>query len=327
MTSPTSSRVGERDNGRGLRGRLGRRASARPARSGRAIGPGRSRMAMITMTGPAGIALLALILFPVVYAIVLSTVEWTPAQGFGEFTGFSNLQRMVEDAQFWDSLRITLTLYVSLLVCQTCIGLYLGQLLDRQIRARQFVQAFLLLPSMIAPVAISLLWLLLYNPQFGLANYLLNLVGLSGLPWLGDPSTVLMSIAIVDIWQWSPFMGLLMFAGMRALPKEPFEAAIMDGASPRQTFFRVTLPLLKPIIFVAILIRSVDLLRFFDTIYVLTQGGPLDASLTLNIYAYRRGFQYFDMSYAATLMLTLLLLVIVIAGLITFLRRRYADAA
>jgi multiple sugar transport system permease protein len=168
------------------------------------------------------------------------------------------------------------------------------------------------------------MWLVLLDPSLGPANYLLELLGLPKSDWLANPSIVVPVIALIDTWQWSPFIGLIVLGGLQALSEEPFEAAFLDGATRAQVFRYLTLPMLFPTLMTAATLRSVDLLRFFDIIYVTTQGGPGSASTTLNIYAYKRGFEFFDMGKASAIMIVLLLLVLVIVAALNRLRGRMA---
>ncbi|HVX47005.1 MAG TPA: sugar ABC transporter permease [Mycobacteriales bacterium] len=279
----------------------------------------------IPLLAPAVIVTAALIVFPIGYAIALSVSNWSPSGSLGGFAGLSHYTHMLaHDPLFWKSLRITMLLFIACLVVQTVLGLLLGYLLSIDVPGRSVFQALVLIPSIVASVAVGLLWELIYDPTLGIANWLLGAVGLGQPAWLGDPHVVLWAFIILDTWQWAPFMALIMAAGIRSLPAEPLEAARVDGAGGWQTAWRVGLPLLRPVIMVAVLLRSVDLIRFFDTIYVMTQGGPVDSSTTLNIYGYETGFINLDMSYAATLQIALMVIVIAIAGLITWMRRRVA---
>jgi len=301
------------------------------AERGRA-GPGKGRWdrnkwrrnkGALPLLAPAIVLTAALIIFPIAYAIVLSVTNWQPSGTLGSFAGLSHYAHMLaHDPLFWDSLRITLILYICCLVAQTLLGLALGYLLSLDVPGRSIFQALILVPSIIASVAVGLMWLLIYDPTIGVADWITGGLGLGRPAWLGDPHTVVWAFVLLDTWEWTPFMALIFAAGIRSLPREPLEAARTDGAGPWQTAWRVGLPLLRPIIVIAVLLRSVDLIRFFDTIYVMTQGGPVNSSTTLNIYGYRIGFTDLNMSYAATLQIALLILVIVIAGGITWLRRR-----
>jgi multiple sugar transport system permease protein len=172
------------------------------------------------------------------------------------------------------------------------------------------------------PVAVGMMWLILLDPSFGPANYILELIGLEKSLFLASPRLVIRTLAAIDTWQFTPFVVLILLGGLQTLPEEPYEAAEIDGATRRQRFFYITLPLLRPSIITATILRSIDLLRFFDTIYITTQGGPGTASTTLNIYAYNTGFVYFRMGYASALMITLMAVVLITVVFFNFLRKR-----
>jgi multiple sugar transport system permease protein len=160
-------------------------------------------------------------------------------------------------------------------------------------------------PFMMPPVVAGMMWLVILDPSLGAANYILQAFGLPPSEWLASPTWVIPTVALIDSWQWTPYVALIVLGGLQSLPPSVYEAAQIDGASPFKTFQRITLPLLMPTIVTAIILRSVDLLRFFDIIYITTQGGPGNASNTLNIYGFRVGFEFFNIGYASALMLTL----------------------
>jgi multiple sugar transport system permease protein len=263
------------------------------------------------LMGPAVAFTVALIGFPFLFTVWIALRNWTlDAQGPHAFVGLANVAAMLHDPQFWQSLGITLGLALPALAVETVLGIYVGVLLNHEGRMLRALRTAVLFPSVIPSVAAGMIWLVLMDPSLGLLNYLLHTLHLPPSQWVDSPATVIPSLVLIDIWQWTPFVGLIVLGGLRALPAEPYEAARIDGASDWQVFWHLTLPMLRPVIWVAVMLRSVDLLRIFDTIYVMTQGGPGTASTSLNIYAYQQGFQYFHMSYAAVLMLALLALVV-----------------
>ncbi|KXK62800.1 hypothetical protein AWW66_06335 [Micromonospora rosaria] len=273
---------------------------------------------------PALLATAALVLVPIVYTLWLSVSDRQPDGTNAGLLGLGNYREMFANPEFWNALRVTIFLFVVCLVVETVLGLVLGYVMSLDVPGRRIFQGMMLIPAITASVAVGLLWLLIMDPTLGAANQILGAVGIDPVVWLGDPDIAPWSIALVDIWQWTPFMALIISAGIRALPEEPFEAAAIDGASPWRTAWNIGLPLLRPVLTVAILLRTVDLVRFFDTIYIMTQGGPVDATNTLNVYGYRAAFIDQAPSYAAALQITLLVLVIGIAGLFTWLRGREA---
>lgn len=193
-------------------------------------------------------------------------------------------------------------------------GLGLALLLIRQIAGRKLFSVLFLIPMMVVPVVVGMVWRLLYHTSYGLVNFFLRLCRISpGVDWLGDASAALFAIIIADIWQWTPLMFLILLGGLLSLPKEPYEAAQLDGASATQIFRYVTVPLLKSIMAIALLLRTIDAFKMFDKIWMLTQGGPGLATENTPLYIYYKAFRYFDMGYAAALSYILLLIVSVIA--------------
>ncbi|MBK0419409.1 sugar ABC transporter permease [Leucobacter sp. CSA1] len=275
---------------------------------------------------PALIVTALLVLFPVLYTVWLSLTQQDIAGNNQGFVGFENFAAMFQNPEFWNSLRVTIFLFVLCLFVETVLGLALGYLLSRDVPGRAIFQGMLLIPAITASVAVALVWLLIFDPALGAANQILEAIGLDPVVWLGSREMAPWSIAIVDIWQWTPFMALIISAGIRSLPTDPFEAAAIDGAGPIKQALYVGLPLLRSVLLVAMLLRTVDLVRFFDTVYIMTQGGPVNATNTLNVYGYRAAFIDQDPSYAAALQLSLLVLVILIAAIFTIVRKRVPNA-
>lgn len=274
------------------------------------------------MLVPAVAFTLGMIALPFLYTLWLSLHQFT----FGREATFNmgrNYILMLQDRLFWNGLWITFTLYGLSLALQMVSGLYLGLLLNRSVRGRGILRTILISPFVMPSVVVGMMWLVLLDPSLGAANYLLESLGLPKSTWLASPWMVVPTIALIDTWQWTPFVALIVLGGLQVLPPEPYEAAAIDGARPWQTFLYLTLPLLRPVLLTAATLRSVDLLRFFDTIYITTQGGPSNASTTLNILAFRVGFEFFDIGYASALMITLLTIVLG-AVLVSAQLRRHA---
>jgi multiple sugar transport system permease protein len=275
------------------------------------------------MAAPAVIFAAAMIVFPIGYAVWLALSDVTLGSE-PRFAGFANFARLFADEEFWNGLRITLVLYAISLVLQIALGTWLGLLLARASFARGLVRTVMVSPFMLPPVVVGMMAIVILDPSFGIANWLLARIGLPPGLWLSDPSTVVATVAALDTWQWTPFVALIVMGGYLSLPSDVFEAAEIDGASGWQRFRLVTLPLLLPTIVTAAVLRSVDLLRLFDIIYLTTQGGPGTASTTLNILAYRRGFEFSDLGYASAIMVTLSS--IVLGSVLVFARLRRAVA-
>ena len=259
--------------------------------------------------------------FPLLDTLWLSLQHFN----FGSYTRFAalaNYGTLLHDAKFWQGLRVTLALYLLSLTWQLLAGLYLALLLHRTRVLRGLLRTLLVSPFVMPPVVVGMMWLVILDPSLGIANWLLSLVGISPALWLASPDWVVPTVAMIDTWQWAPFVALILLAGLQTLPPDVFEAAAIDGARGWGLLRRVTLPLLAPSIITAATLRSVDLLRFFDIIYITTQGGPGDASQTLNIYAFKQGFVFLDIGYASALMVTLT--AIVIGAVLVLMRLRQA---
>lgn len=274
------------------------------------------------LIAPTIAVLVALSIYPLFYAVKISLQT-----GTGEAARWSlaNFARLASDKFFLEALAHTFIYAVVALTFEFLLGLGLAVMLDRPLRGRSFFRSMLLIPMMLPPVVVGVVWRLMLNPDFGAVNGTLKSAGVSteSLTWTASPILALGSVIAVDVWQWTPFMFLVLLAGLQAIPQEPYEAAIVDGSSSWQTFCNVTLPLLKPAILIALLLRTMDLLRVFDQIFILTQGGPGFATETVSLYIYRTAFRFFDFGYAAAMSFVLLLLTNVISvGYIRMLQKQ-----
>jgi multiple sugar transport system permease protein len=264
------------------------------------------------LLAPAVLVLLALSIYPLIYAVKVSFQIGT---GAGVRWSLQNFARLASDRFFFDALKHTLTYALAALVCEFTLGLGLALLLHGGMRGRSFFRAALLVPMMLPPVVVGVVWRLMLNPSFGAINGTLKGAGLNtdAFLWTASPRLALLSVIMVDVWQWTPFMFLVLLAGLQAIPQEPYEAALVDGSSRWQTFRHVTLPLLKPAILIALLLRTMDLLRVFDQIFILTEGGPGFATETISLYIYRAAFRFNDFGYAAAMSFVLLLVTNIIS--------------
>ncbi|OGO35991.1 MAG: hypothetical protein A2W35_18120 [Chloroflexi bacterium RBG_16_57_11] len=267
--------------------------------------------------GPAFIALIVVLIYPLGYSLWLSFHQWTLRtfrQGV-PFVGFQNYIDLFSNPDFLNSLRITFTFVFCAISIEFVLGMGLALLLNHDLKGKNFYRAMILLPMMCTNVVIGLTWRLLLNYQYGLVNYYMGRVGIPPVEWLSSPQVAMASVVLVDVWNTTSFVALMLLAGLQSLPEEPFEAAKIDGASGWQTFFYLTLPLLRPFILVALLWRFIDTFRIFDVIYLLTAGGPARVTETVSIYVYRYGFQSFNLGIAAASSFTMLLIMLVIAGI------------
>ena len=283
----------------------------------------RQRLELAALSAPAVLFTVGMIAFPLAYTIWLSFQSFSTT-GKQSFAGLANYARLVSDGEFWHGLWVTLALYVLSLALQLVLGVWLALVLFQAKRLSGIVRSLFISPFMMPPVVAGMMWLVILDPSLGAANYVLTSLGLPPSDWLASPTWVIPTVALIDSWQWTPYVALIVLGGLQSLPPSVYEAAQIDGASGFKTFQRITLPLLLPTIVTATILRSVDLLRFFDIIYITTQGGPGNASNTLNIYGFRVGFEFFNIGYASALMLTLT--AIVFGAVLAFNRLRGAVA-
>lgn len=277
------------------------------------------------MVAPAALFSVLMVGFPFAYAGYLALTDFRLASPQpARFVGLANFARALQDPVFHKAVRVTLTIYVVALLLEIVLGTYMGILLGRKLPGIGVLRMLAFAPAVIPSVAVGLIFVQMYDPAQGLMNYLLKLVGMKAQPWLSDPRTVVPSIIIVEVWQWTPFIALIVTGAMQSLPTDPFESALIDGASSFQILRYITLPLLRPAIIVAAMLRTVDLMRIFDSIYIMTQGGPVNASMSLNVYAFTQGILFSEIGYASALMLVLLALVLLTSALFSYIRARSA---
>lgn len=278
---------------------------------------------MPVFTGPSVVAVALLMAFPVVYTLYMSVHSWFASSlTHPQFIGLENFRRaFVDDDRFRNALWLTVYFTGLATALQLVLGVSLALVLNRPFRGKGLVRSVFLLPMVATPVAIALVWMMMYNPTLGVMNYLVGLVGLGPYKWVSNAAVVVPALAVVDTWEWTPLITLITLAGLATLPIEPYESALIDGASSAQMFWRITLPLLRPTIIVALLFRAIDCLKTFDIIYVMTQGGPGFASETLNVYTFQVGLFYFHIGYASSLLVILFALVLGVSLLLIKVRR------
>lgn len=259
---------------------------------------------------PTVIVLALVVAAPLLYSVYLSFREYIITYGMGDFVGFDNYLSVLKDdfaAVSWVTLKLT----VLCVVVEFVVAFGLALLLNQQNLAfRQFYLVVLMIPILMTPVAVALMFRLMFNPSLGIINWLIGLVGIPAQGWFGDPGLALGTIIFVDVWHETSLMLLMLYAGLQAMPTEPVEAARIDGASRLQILRYVVWPLMKPVILVTLLIRMIAALKSYDLIYMLTQGGPGKSTETISFYAYRLGFRFLDIGQAAAVSFILLLAVI-----------------
>jgi multiple sugar transport system permease protein len=275
---------------------------------------------------PAVALVAVIIVYPIAYTGWMSLQEWfasslTPPR----FIGLSNYSKILfGDARFREAVGRTIYFTVVAVAGETLLGVAMALLFNREFWGRGVLRTLAILPMVATPTAIALVFVMMYNPTLGVANYLLSVVGLAPFRWTYSSQTALYALALVDVWQWTPLIMLIALAGLASLPREPYEAAHLDGASPWQAFWHITLPLLRPTLVVAILFRSIDALKTFDIIFVMTQGGPANASETINLLLFNQAFSYFNMGYAASMAVALFAIVMGASLILIKVRRSTA---
>ncbi len=272
---------------------------------------------------PALFFVLVMMLFPIGYTVWISFYEWSmSAITPPAFVGLDNYISMFKDERFLDSVFNTFYFTAVALAAEMILGLAIAVLFNRSFKGKNIAKTLFLLPMVATPVAMGLVWMLIYEPTIGAANTILKSIGLEPQLYLASMTQVVPSLIVVDVWQWTPMVALILMAGLSTLPTDPYESADVDGASAWQKFVHITLPLLKPTIIIALMLRLIDVLKTFDIIYATTQGGPNFKSETLNIYGYVLGFQYFKLGSASALLVIFFLIVMALTLLLIWMKKR-----
>lgn len=264
---------------------------------------------------PTLVVLVLVILFPLLYALYISFHEYILIRGIGKFVAFNNyVEEVFFKAESLVSLKNTLV-YTGSVVSLEFVGAFgLALLLNvRDLKFRNVYLIILMIPVMITPVAVGLMWKLFLNPDLGIVNYFLGLFGVPKRGWFGDPKLAMPTLIAVDVWHETSLILMILAAGLANLRREPFEAATVDGASSLQKFRFITLPLMSPVILVAIMIRMISALKTYDLVYICTRGGPGTKTETLSYYIYRAAFRKLDMGHASALAYLLLFLILILA--------------
>lgn len=269
------------------------------------------------MAFPAVGALLAITIFPLLYVLRLTVLSWELTTGFPpQFVGLQNFVRVVTDPRFWNAMKNTGLLVVVGVGLQAVLGTGLALELNRIRRSRTLLMSLMLIPTMIAPVIAGFQFRMIYHDQFGPLNYLLEVLTgghFRGYAWLASPPVALWAVMGTDVWQWTPFMTVLVLAGLQAIPSELLEAAEVDGATGSQMVGRVILPILLPVITIGTLIRLMDTFKLFDIVYQLTGGGPGNVTETIAYYTYLQGFKFFSLGYTAAMAFIQLIVITLVA--------------
>ncbi|WP_276353775.1 carbohydrate ABC transporter permease [Cohnella caldifontis] len=264
---------------------------------------------------PGMLLLLLFSIYPFVFLLKISFQEYSPISPQNPFVGFDNYRTLFQDHNFWNALKVTAVFVVCTVALEFLIGLGLALVLNRLPLGQRIFQSVVLLPIAMAPTVVGLMFRFMMNEQYGVLNYFMELAGFSRQAWLSDLHLALPALILTDIWQWTPFMMIILLAGLKGIPDEPYESAAIDGASPWQMFRYVTIPQLSRIISIALLLRTIDAFRIYDTIYMMTKGGPINVTSTLSWIVYDKGFKFLEFGYGAAICVVMLVIVVTLISL------------
>lgn len=275
---------------------------------------------------PVLIFMAVMVVIPIVMTLVFSLCDWNLLMGTGmKLNWGKNYLDVLGSREFWQSLAITFYYTGLATVAELLLGVAIALILNREFIGKNAVKTIVLLPYMMAPVAVGLMWMLFYEPSSGLINYIFSVVGLPRSSFVSAKETVIPAIAVVETWQMAPMVVIVCLAGLSSLPADPMEAARVDGATPVQAFFKITLPLLTQTLFSIGLLRFIDIFKSFDLIYALTKGGPANASRTLNLYAYETAFSYYKFGTSSTMLMILFVIVMILSIVVMKIQRKLVE--
>jgi len=296
-------------------------SSPAPRRRGLAerLGPSNRKVFPWVLMAPTLIILFAIGIYPFLYALWIAGQNVILSKPFIPrfFVGLYQYQAVIQDPEFWHAFRTTIWFTVQAVFIQFWLGLGLALLFQRTLRGISVMQLLILIPMILPPLVAALIWRYMFYPGAGLVTYYSSAVtswfGWGEIPFLSDPAIAFQTLVFVDVWEWTPFMFLMMMAGLASIPRQPYEAAEIDGASAWRVFWTITMPLLRPAILIAVVIRTMDAFRTFELILVMTRGGPGNATTTLNVYLTKTGLEFFDASKAAAISLIMMMIIIVMS--------------
>ena len=275
----------------------------------------RDRMFGLAMAAPGLAAILLVILFPILFTLWTSVYDFTLIHPVHDiFVGLQHYATSLADKDFRHALTVTVFFVLAVVLLEFLIGFAVALALDSVERGKSVYYAILLCPLLMNPVVVGLIWRMFLHPTQGIVNYLLSLVGIDPVNWLGDPDIAFWTLVMVDIWHQVSFMVVLLLAGLAALPREPYEAARMEGAGSLRAFLHVTLPLMRPVIAVTLLIRLIFAVRTYDLVYIMTRGGPGNATDLVSYFIYRQAFVGLNLGLASAMSIILLAIVLALTA-------------
>jgi multiple sugar transport system permease protein len=269
--------------------------------SGRARLPTQGRGEALLLLGPCALYLVAFSIFPLITSLVRSFQDYNTRTDTWRWIGLRNYTELIHSSEFWTVVQNTVVLMAAGVAIQVVVGTALALFFNQQLRGSWIVRGILILPMLLTPIVVGLMWRALLNPEWGLLNWVAVKLGFGYVGWLSDPHVALWTLVLVDSWQWTPFVFVIVYARLQALPQEVFEAGSVDGANWFQRTAYLTLPLLAPAIVFAAVFRAIDAFRTFDLVYGLTNGGPVISTSTLSFQAFQNGFEFQHYGYASAI--------------------------
>ena len=263
---------------------------------------------LLCFLAPSLVILVAFAAYITVALIYLSLCNWNVSNPSPVFTGLTNYISIIKDLSFWKSLGRTFLYLACTVTGEVVIGFFVAYVFNREVKGMRFLRTLILIPMAITPVVAGMFWKVMYNASYGPINYFLSLLGVHGPAWIAADQTAFWSVLVVNIWQWMPFSFLTITAGLHSMSRDVYEAAQIDGAGEMQTLRYVTIPMMKQVLLTLVLLRSIEAMKAYDLVYVMTSGGPGEATQLLPFYIYTKGFTWFDFGYAAAMSLILLVI-------------------
>ena len=273
------------------------------------------------MIAPSLLLLILMSIYPMVFNVYNSFFDWNFASSQPRrFVGLENFQGVLTDQNFLRAMLNTLLLVASAVTLEFLLGFLIALLFHQSVAGTRLFRSLMIAPTMITPIVASLMWLLMYNSDYGVVRYLLQCIGIQSPPaLLASKTRAMPAVILVDVWQWTPFVMLILLAGLTSMPRDVIEAAQVDGANSRQRFFSIVLPSLRPVVAVALLMRVMDTFKFFEVVYMLTKGGPGNVTETVSYFAYKEGFSFFEVGRSSASCLVILFVVLTVCQLLNHL--------
>lgn len=272
-------------------------------------------MEWLGFIAPCVLVLLAFVIFPLVYSLCLSFTDLSLTKAGYRFIGLRNFSDLLHSAEAIKTFSNTALIVIGSVGIEVVLGMFIAFILNQTGRGRSLFVTLIAIPSLVAPTAVGAIWKLVLQPN-GLLNYIVSVLGMSPIDWFGKPTFALLSIIVADVWQWTPFVALILLAGLTSIDPTLYEAAEVDGANSMQRFRYITLPSLQTTLAFAVLFRAIDAMRFMDNVWIMTRGGPGVASQTAAVYIYLQGFRFFRIGYSSAASWLLLIVIVILTMLL-----------